>query len=151
MGSAMQASGDPAGIAQGMHIVLGGLIFQFVVFVLFVGMAGGFHAKLAREPTGVSMRVGVEGLWQRCMWALYVASGLVLVRNGFRIVEFADKSQRVAKTEALLYVFDAALMFLVAVVLAVVHPGRLTRAVRKLGGDLHDEDSEYVPLDGGRK
>ncbi|KAL1620981.1 hypothetical protein SLS54_005913 [Diplodia seriata] len=146
-GSAMQGSGDAAGAAQGMHIVLGGLVFQLVVFVLFIIMAATFHLRTNREPTRISSRPGVEVLWRRSMWVLYVASGLVLVRNSYRIAEFADQSQKIAQSEAPMYIFDAALMFLVTVVLAVMHPGRLMRTVRKMKGFPPQDDSECVPLD----
>jgi hypothetical protein len=60
----------------------------------------------------------------------------------------------VYKTEAYLYVFDAALMFGVVVIMAVLHPGFLFRAVRKaemmpLGDD--DENSGYLLRENGRK
>ncbi|KKY25930.1 putative rta1 domain [Diplodia seriata] len=69
-GSAMQGSGDAAGAAQGMHIVLGGLVFQLVVFILFIIMAATFHLRTNREPTRISSRPGVEVLWRRSMWVL---------------------------------------------------------------------------------
>ncbi|KAK0653941.1 Protein RTM1 [Lasiodiplodia hormozganensis] len=146
-GSAIQGSGDAAAAAQGMRIVLGGLIFQLVVFVFFIAMAAVFHLRANREPTRISRRPGIEGLWRKCMWALYVVSALVLVRNGYRIAEFADKSKTIEKHEAPMYVFDAGLMFLVPVVLAVMHPGRLMRMIRKMKDLPPQDDSECVPLD----
>lgn len=66
------------------------------------------------------------------MGGIYFTSVCVLVRNVFRIFEYAQGNNGfIAKHEAILYVFDAALMFVVMVALLVVHPGRLIRSIRR--------------------
>lgn len=129
-GSAMQSSGDPAGIQLGINIVIAGLAVQLFAFGLFVLMAAVVHKRLNQQPTAISLHADFK--WRRHMWVLYTVSMLVSVRSLFRLIEFAEGSKGVAyNTEALMYVFDSSLMFLVVAVMAVVHPGMLLRTIRK--------------------
>lgn len=58
----------------------------------------------------------------------------MLVRNIFRIAEYTQGHEGViARHEWFIYTFDAAMMWLVIIVYAVVHPGRLARQVGKAG------------------
>jgi len=130
-GSAMQASGDAAGIKTGNGVVMGGLGFQLAAFVIFVGMAATVHIRLNREPTSASSRMYVR--WRRYFWSLYAVSLLVFVRSLFRLIEFGQGSHRaIYKTEVYLYIFDGGLMWCVVMVMLVMHPGMLLRCVRKV-------------------
>jgi tellurite resistance protein TehA-like permease len=137
MGSAMQTSGDPAGVKQGNTIVIAGLGVQLGAFAIFILMTVVVHRRLNDEPTPTCIRAHVK--WRRCFWLLYLVSTLIVIRSAFRLVEFVEGPEsRVYGTEAYLYVFDAALMFGVVVAMAVVHPGLLFRVVRKadvMGGE----------------
>ncbi|RII04559.1 putative RTA1 protein [Alternaria sp. MG1] len=153
MGSAMQTSGDPEGVKTGNTVVIAGLGTQLVAFAFFILMAVVFHRRLNNKPTSTSLRTHVR--WQRYMWALYSVSVLVVVRSIFRLAEFVEGPEsKVYQTEAYLYVFDAALMFGVVVIMTVLHPGVLLRAVRKaemipLGDD--DENGGYLLRGNGSK
>ncbi|KAF2184002.1 RTA1-domain-containing protein [Zopfia rhizophila CBS 207.26] len=144
-GSAAQASGAE-GARKGMLIVVGGLGIQLFAFVCFIGMGTIFHRKLNREPTATSSRPHVN--WRRHMWTLYAVSTLILVRTIFRFIEFAVGADgSLYKTEALIYVFDASLLFATTVCLALVHPGMLLRSIRKADVmPLSDNDKSVVPL-----
>ncbi|KAF2141573.1 uncharacterized protein K452DRAFT_271181 [Aplosporella prunicola CBS 121167] len=140
MGSAMQASAD--GAAKGVKIVTYGLVFQEVAFVFFLLIAGLFHVRLNRTPTPLSRHPQVR--WQRHMWALYATSGLIFVRNLYRIVEFVQGGDgTVATHEAFMYVLDAGLMLSVVVVFAVVHPGQLMRAIQRVQKSPGLEEGRY--------
>lgn len=129
MGSAAQMSGEE-GAKTGNRIVVIGLAVQLVAFVGFIAMSVIFHVRLNRDPTLESERPNVH--WRKHMKILYAVSVLVLVRSAFRLIEFAEGAEgALIKIEALVYVFDASLLFTVAVCLAVVHPGMLLRSVRK--------------------
>lgn len=129
MGSAAQMSGEE-GAKTGYQIVVGGLAVQLVAFVGFIAMCVTLHVRLNRNPTVESKRPNVE--WRKHMKILYAVSVLVLVRSAFRLIEIADGADgALIKIEALIYIFDASLLFTVAVCLAVIHPGMLLRAVRK--------------------
>lgn len=138
MGTAMQASGDPAGIKTGNTIVVAGLGVQLGAFAIFILSVGIFHRRLTLSPTDVSLQLG--GKWRRAMWMLYTVSTLIVVRSAFRLVEFTEGSNgAIYKTEAYIYVFDASLMFAVVVIMAVLHPGFMMRSTRNM-------KSEDVPL-----
>jgi hypothetical protein len=131
MGSAMQANGDDAGRQMGSKLVIGGLSVQLVAFAVFILMAVVLHRRLNSEPTIISKNPLVP--WRRHMWTLYIVSMLVMVRSAFRLIEFAEGNEgALMKHEAYLYIFDASLMFLVTLALALVHPGRLLKTIRTL-------------------
>lgn len=133
----MQASDDAEGAKTGNTTVVGGLGVQIIAFGFFVAMTVVWHVRMQKEPTNTALRVGEN--WRRYVWLLYVVSGLVIVRSVFRLADFIEGSEGTAyNTEALLYVFDAGLMFLVVVGMAVVHPGLLLRGIRKGGSALLD-------------
>ena len=63
---------------------------------------------------------------------LYAVSGLVLLRNLVRIVEFVQGIDgAVASHEAFLYVFDAVPMFAVVSLYVVIYPGRMIKQTRR--------------------
>lgn len=148
-GSAMQSSGDPEGVKTGKTVVVAGLGVQLFAFAGFVLMAAVFHGRLNAEPTPTAMRTHVT--WRRHFWALYAVSVLVVVRSAFRLAEFVEGPEGpLYKTETYLYVFDAAVMVGVVLVLAVVHPGLLLRVIRKaeVGKMMGDDNGEFL-LRGG--
>jgi tellurite resistance protein TehA-like permease len=148
MGSAAQASGDSDGMQKGIHLVLGGLAFQLVAFVCFIAMSAIFQVRLNNSPSEISARFSVN--WKKYMWALYCVSVLVFIRSLYRFVEFAAGAGTIMVTgEECLYVFDASLLFLVAVCLALVHPGSLIKSVGVKQAERLTGDAEsYIPLNG---
>jgi hypothetical protein len=141
MGSAMQGSGDAKGVELGKNLVLGGLGVQLVALSIFIITAVVVHRHLNREPTHVAKNQCVH--WRRHLWTLHGVSILIVVRNTFRLIEFgAGHDNVLATNEAFLYLFDATLVSLVVIILAVVHPGRLLRTIRRLTPLQLDLDSE---------
>lgn len=69
---------------RGKFIILGGLILQLFVFGFFLVVAAIFHAR-ARKAKEIS---GFQ--WRKYMFMLYVASGLITIRNIFRVVEYVQ-------------------------------------------------------------
>lgn len=83
-----------------------------------------FHRRIARKPTPRSETLTVP--WRRFLMVLYAASTLILIRSIFRVVEYVQgRDGELQSKEVYFYVFDAALMFLVAVLLNVHHPNRI--------------------------
>lgn len=86
--------------------------------------------------------------WERLLYVLYAASGLILVRSEFRILEYilgsdgfllahevcflvmVNEGVRLMLLKVFIYVFDATLMFLVMAILAVFHPGQVVSKAR---------------------
>lgn len=84
--------------------------------------------------------------WKRDMWTLYAVRMLIVVRSLFRFIEFAEGSGgSIYKKEALMYVFDASLLFLTTVCFATVYPGRLFKTIARAGMAPSSED-DFVPL-----
>jgi hypothetical protein len=129
MGTVTMAYGGADEQQKAINLVAGGLAFQLVAFVVFVLLAMRIHWRLNQEPTNVSSRIR----WRRYFWMLYVVSGLVLLRNLVRIVEFVQGIDgAVASHEAYLYIFDAVPMGLVVVLYTVLYPGQLMRSARRM-------------------
>ena len=105
----------------GEHIILGGLLIQIVFFAFFMLVTYIFHRRITRVPTPTSLSIDTP--WQRFLYVLYAASILIMVRSIFRVAEYADGySGTLQSTEIYIYVFDASLMFLVALLFIMWHP-----------------------------
>lgn len=92
----------------GAWVIVGGLVFQIVIFGVFIAAALVFHRRfLAVAGSGV-----VNGVpWQGSIYMLYVTSAVVMTRNVFRVVEYAmGHDGYLLGVEWGVYVFDAALM-----------------------------------------
>ncbi|KAH6716269.1 RTA1 like protein-domain-containing protein [Leptodontidium sp. MPI-SDFR-AT-0119] len=120
VGGSMMAKSSTQNL--GKKVIIVGLVLQIIFFAIFIITSAIFHRRMASKPTSASL----QGLWQKYIWTLYVASLLILIRSIFRIFEFAEGNDgKLVSNEVFLYVFDAALMWGVMVVFHVVHPGDL--------------------------
>lgn len=112
-GGGLQAQSSSFKIGQ--KIVLAGLVLQIVIFGFFVVVAGIWHFRLRRYPTGNSMTAVVP--WERMMWVLYTVSFLIATRNVIRVVEYATgRNGYFMEHEWTLYIFDALLMAVTMVI-----------------------------------
>lgn len=128
----MMAGGSLEALHNGERIVIIGLIVQIAFFSLFAVTAAVFHVKFSRNPsTTVYAR---EIPWQKYLIILYIASGLIMVRSIFRLIEYAQgNSGYIVSHEAYLYLFDGALMFLTMVLFAWEHPSELNAKLKEGG------------------
>ncbi|EWY81697.1 hypothetical protein FOYG_15919 [Fusarium oxysporum NRRL 32931] len=124
VGGGMMAGGSLEALHNGERIVIIGLIVQIVFFSLFAVTAAVFHMRLVGS---MSAKAAVSGIpWQRYLYTLYIASGLILVRSVFRLIEYAQgNAGYLISHEAYLYIFDSVLMFLAMVLFAFEHPSQL--------------------------
>ncbi|KAK3315874.1 RTA1 like protein-domain-containing protein [Apodospora peruviana] len=122
----------------GQNIVLAGLGIQVVFFGLFIITTIIFHVRIVRNPTPRSYSVTTP--WrQLIVVALYLASVLIIIRSLFRLIEYASGHDGVLmSSEVYLFVFDSVLMFLVAVVFLIYHPGRVLVGYKQVGGSSDD-------------
>ncbi|PYH92807.1 RTA1-domain-containing protein [Aspergillus ellipticus CBS 707.79] len=148
-GAGVQVTGSQQVMDIGKKVVVGGLIFSLVVFALFIWIAVKFHQRLGREPTQLVLESPFLP-WQRYMWVIYLVCALLMVRNLVRTIQFGASQDSVLNTgEAIIYVFDAAMIFLVFAALIVYHPGRLIKEVRHLAAATQvcgPLETENVPL-----
>ncbi|KAF7950083.1 hypothetical protein EAE96_007383 [Botrytis aclada] len=161
MGAGVQASGDAKVISIGNKVILGGLIFQIIAFIFFLYMAWriGSRFEQGQENDPSSLRYPeLERGRKKYFRALYAVSALPIVRNLVRAIEYAQQasgggfsyatrnddgtltyvghhSETIGDKEALLYVFDAAPMFLVLLIFLVIHPGKFIKRARVVKGE----------------
>jgi hypothetical protein len=85
-GAGMLVKADDAdGFKMGENIILGGLVLQILIFVVFVGVAGVWHRRLSAVPTAAAAEVR----WEEHVKLLYGASVCITVRNLCRVIEYA--------------------------------------------------------------
>ncbi|KAF3347321.1 hypothetical protein VD0002_g6880 [Verticillium dahliae] len=94
----------------GEMVIVGGLAFHLCVFGLFVSTTAVFHRRMLRRGSAVARGVP----WRQRLWMLYGASGLIMARSAFRLVEFVMGRDGYHLThEWSLYVFDSVPMLAV--------------------------------------
>jgi len=106
------------------NLITGGLGIQILFFVLFMIVTVIFHARMRKAPSLRAQSLSVP--WQQYIFVLYAASLLILIRSVFRIIEYIGGSDGVLlSTESYLFIFDAALMFLVMALFNWKHPSQI--------------------------
>ncbi|KAK4692053.1 hypothetical protein P7C71_g5076, partial [Lecanoromycetidae sp. Uapishka_2] len=124
-GGGMQVSKTHGLVHTGQVLVIAALFLQMIIFGLFIMVAAIFHRRLKAQPTQSSLS---SLPWQKHMLGLYLASGLILVRNTVRTIEYIQGySGYINSHEVFLYVFDAVPMFLVMVVMAVIYAPKIIK------------------------
>ncbi|KAL8791771.1 MAG: hypothetical protein Q9195_005647 [Heterodermia aff. obscurata] len=127
VGAQMQTGNDVDKQKFGQELIIGALFLQIFIFGLFVVVAGVFNWRIARNPTQPA-----EGApWRKHMGALYAASGLILLRNAVRTIEYIQGSDGyIVVHEVFLYGFDAAPMFFVLFIMALVYAPAFLRPLK---------------------
>ena len=76
------------------------LLFSLFVFVAYI-----FHSRTRKQPTEASHRPEIQ--WEAMLFVLYGVSGLIMLRNIFRVVETAGgRDGYLLSHEWPLYFFD---------------------------------------------
>ncbi|EFW17415.1 hypothetical protein D8B26_000145 [Coccidioides posadasii str. Silveira] len=131
MGGGIMASGTPSNLSLGQKIIIGGLVIQLLFFGFFIFASIIFHRRMTANPTTESMSLCFS--WHKHLFALYIASALIMTRSIFRVIEYIQGADgELLSNEVYLYVFDAALMLILMVLLNVVHPREIAEV---LNGD----------------
>lgn len=128
-GGGMLAQGN----SSGNKVIIGGLVLQLLFFGFFMVSAVVFHKRMSADPTTKVMAMSLP--WKKHLTALYVGSGLILVRSLYRLIEYIQggSSGYIVEHEWTLYVFDAVLMLGTMVVFFWIHPSEIRALLR--GGD----------------
>ncbi|PQK15801.1 hypothetical protein BB8028_0006g01230 [Beauveria bassiana] len=123
-GAGMLVKADSASSKNmGQNIIIGGLIFQILIFGIFCVVALSFHHRFTRKAL-VNCYLDIP--WQSVLMMLYATSGLVMVRNLFRVVEYAmGEDGYLLSNEWCVYIFDGLLMFFAMVLFGARYPNRL--------------------------
>ncbi|KAL9574065.1 hypothetical protein ACKAV7_001841 [Fusarium commune] len=105
-GAIMSGSEDLDEAKRGQTIIIGGLVLQILAFALFIVCTLTLQLRLRANPP-VQCVAGVITDYRRYFVALYCTSGLFLIRNLVRIIEYKQGGDgQLLSNEAFLYVFD---------------------------------------------
>ncbi|KAH8888946.1 RTA1 like protein, partial [Thozetella sp. PMI_491] len=119
-GSGMMATGTSMA-SMGQKIVICGLFIQIIMFGFFGAVAVVFHVRYERYS--VQAIAQPRQRWKQILQMLYLVSLLIMIRSVFRVIEFVmGEDGYPMDHEWTLYVFDAALMFLVMVAFLLRYP-----------------------------
>ena len=122
-GAGIQAAKDDILRRAGEIVIVAVLVLQIIISCLFLGVTLVFHRRTLKQPTHVSLG---SLQWELHLGGLYGASILLLVRDIIRAVEYIQGcGGYIHKHGYFLYVFDAAPMFGVMLVMAVIYAPRL--------------------------
>ncbi len=108
----------------GKNIILVGLFIQIAMFAFFLVVAGLFGKRMAKREQGRRTQAAVP--WTAMLRMLFGVSSLILLRNVFRVVEYAmGQTGYLLANEWPLYIFDAVPMLGVMVGLLFWYPSRI--------------------------
>lgn len=152
------SAGSLSAMEDGAHIVIGGLAVQLLFFGFFIIASAIFHYRVKKNPQYYTTRQVASSSrrdsWECMLWCIYGACVLILIRSIYRVVEFVEGNDGfVMHLEYLLYIFDAVLMALQAMLLLVGYPGRVLGGEKRRDGGVPLEDradSEERFLRGGK-
>jgi hypothetical protein len=128
------------------NMITGGLGIQVVFFVFFMVVTILFHIRMRKAPSLRSQSLSVP--WEQYIYVLYAASVLILIRSVFRIAEYVGGSDGVLLSkEMYLYIFDAALMFLVMILFNLRHPSLIIAGKKDMEREAESAGSNYPMQD----
>ena len=131
----MSSSKSQSQMKLGENMIIVGLVVQVLFFGFFAVVAIIFHKRISTHPTTKS--VGLSVPWKRFLFVLYAASGLILIRCLYRIVEYAQGSSGALQSrESYAYIFDGMLMLGMTLLFVIFHPHQIlggTKGFSKVG------------------
>ncbi|KAF2626507.1 RTA1-domain-containing protein [Macroventuria anomochaeta] len=150
-GGGIQAAGSLTLLHAGEKVIVVGLFLQLTFFGFFIIVAGLFHYRFVKSNAHLASRyfqgsttqhstkpaqhstISAHQLpWKRHMHVLYIASGLIMIRSVFRLVEYLQGNNGyLLRHEVYLYIFDALLMLVVMCHFNWVHPAQVTDLYQK--------------------
>ena len=123
-GSLVQITGDRNIMKIGDSVVLGGLVFQETVLLVFLYLVLRFRKTALRET--------YPGSWKLYVWLLLGSVVAIWIRNLVRAIEFGQGFYGfISQHEAVIYIFDSFPMFSVVSAFAGLHTGRFMKKQRK--------------------
>jgi hypothetical protein len=125
----------------GNYLVVGGLVFQHVVFAFFMVVKATFHARIRRRPTIRAATAHVS--WLRYVYVLYIGSALIMIRSIFRVTEYIQGRDGYLKShEPFAYALDTTIIFLVSIEFNIFHPSKMVSSRAKQSVLLDSIDRE---------
>ncbi|KAM5349126.1 hypothetical protein ACJ41O_008949 [Fusarium nematophilum] len=132
---------NPEHAHVGNPIVVTGLIFQVLLFIVFVMCCIVFHRRFRAHLAENGGTTNIP--WRSCLHMLYWTSVAILVRNVFRVVEYImGEDGYLLRREWPMFAFDSVLMVLVMGAFYVWYPSELVPGK----GRQQDERGSMVEL-----
>ena len=128
-GGGLEASSDLQTQKSGARIIMGGLVFQVIFFALFAVLAVYvYYSPLYNRPPTATQQTQSptveKPLMDKVFFALFVTIVLILIRNVYRLIEFAvTPGTYIPSSEWLFYVFDMLAIFVAMLVYMRWHFG----------------------------
>lgn len=89
----------------------------------------------------------IDTPWQKFLVVLYITSVLILIRSGFRMIEYAmGHDSELQSKEVYIYVLDAALMLIASTLFNIFHPSKYLFAGKKVV-DVSDAEMQLTDYD----
>lgn len=130
-GGGFATSTDPNTIKIGQDIIDAGLFIQIISFGMFITTAAFFQYRIERHPT----RSADSSIpWRKHLYTLYITACLIFGRCVFRVAEYLEGANgSIESSEALFYIFDSLIVFVVMVAFNVVHPSEVRAYLHGFG------------------
>ena len=108
----------------GENILLAGLIINLVSFAIFCLQLFYFEYRIRKFPPVFPNESIYEKRWRRLLNVIYLSSILVLIRQIYRVIEFAQGfTGYLAVHEVYFYIFDTIPIFFSAGIYTIYFPG----------------------------
>ncbi|KAF7545224.1 hypothetical protein G7Z17_g9341 [Cylindrodendrum hubeiense] len=149
-GGMLASAKSESSLKMGENIIVGGLGIQIVFFGFFMIVTMIFHYRINKNPTTASLTITTP--WKKFIMVMYVASVFIMIRSVFRIAEYIGGSTgTLQSTESYIYIFDAALMFIVTALFNIFHPSRvMTNQHARIKGFNDVEQESYAMMNRDR-
>ncbi|KAJ7506174.1 RTA1-like protein [Mycena galericulata] len=134
-GGIASSANTPSGSSLGAHIMLAGIVFQFVAIIAYSTLAADFLRRYSKDlparATGRNDRGLLDPKLKTMIAALAFSTLVLFIRSIYRIIELATGWHgRIIHTEVYFNVLDGGMVVLAIFTINFAHPGRLLGSLR---------------------
>lgn len=123
-GMLISGSKDAQSAQTAENILLGGLGVNLASFAIFCLLIFVFDYRTRKSPPAFPSGSLCEKGWRQFLYAIYISSFLVLIRQIYRVVEFSQGFVGyLAVHEVYFYIFDTIMIFAAGVIFIICFPG----------------------------
>ncbi|UJR07231.1 hypothetical protein I4U23_011519 [Adineta vaga] len=118
------ASKNPTNAQTGLNILLAGLSVNLASFAIFCVQVIYFDYRTRKSPPNFPSGSLCQKGWRQFLYIIYLSSSLVLLRQIYRVIEFAQGfTGYLAIHEVYFYIFDTLLIFIATTIFVIFFPG----------------------------
>ncbi|KAJ6553686.1 RTA1 like protein-domain-containing protein [Mycena vulgaris] len=136
-GGGIASSADTlSGANLGAHIMLAGIVFQFVAIITYSALAADFLRRYIKDlplRADPNERGVLDGNLKTMIAALMFSTLVLFIRSIYRIIELSTGwNGRIIETEVYFNVLDGGMVILAIFTINFAHPGRLLGEQRRV-------------------